>query len=679
VTPTTTTKPVLTTTTTIAPKPTPVIDETYFEEAQNTALAALADASLKPGSPAFYVSTSIGMGSNAGTTAQSPSNDLQSVIKNAPAGSTVYLCQGDTFRGQFVVDSKSDLTIAPYACNPANSKKAPVLTSAVTLSEGPKTVSTTQDGRPLWVYDLSKVLANEPAGSVVGGVWNTYSRYIPARFPNLVTPGEMRGVNQSEFIYFPTFSSTWLGMPSTLKNQNSTYWKNAIARVRLNNWSYTRFRVMDVDVANQRLVFGNGNMKIEARNNNGFFLEHGLQELDAPGEFFFDPTTKLLHVIPYENNVNSSRSMMVAVRAEIPLWQDSPDTRNMNTVLTINSSPRFQIYGVHFDHVFRAVSVVGSPGTSLFYVSITNSLYTSVTWDSVGLKVRRSFFAHLDVRGIDAVTSGGTGGLGAVITDSTFKRVGLVAGYAFQPFGISGVARGLIANNTISECGYGAINPHGHTIVEDNRILNVGQVLNDYGAIYSWGPAAKNITVRRNSIIGATANVVAYAGPLTYAMGIYGDDCSSAWVIEDNIIDLRMSAPKPWIISGFSVLLHNNPNSIVRRNALKSSPILIAHDTLGFNQFGTLCEIVNTTITENKYEYNEQLQADWNVLMEVRYAKDVKQPVASTIFASFEKNEFSRSASKLQVWKWYRFSDSFWSSFADVMTAAVSNIFVASP
>jgi hypothetical protein len=676
VTPTTTTKPVLATTSMIAPTPTSVFDETYFEEAQNTALAALTDASLKPGNPAFYVSTSMGLGSNAGTAAQSPSNDLQSVIKNAPAGSTVYLCQGDTFRGQFNVDSKSDITIAPYACNAANSKKAPVLTAAVTLSEGPKTVSTTQDGRPLWIYDLSKVLANEPAGSIVGGVWNTFSRYIPARFPNLVTPGEMRGVDRSEFIFFPSFNSTSLGMPSTMKNRNSTYWKNAIARVRLNNWSYTRYRVMDVDVANQRLIFGNGNMNIDTGNGNGFFLEHGLQELDAPGEFFFDPTTKLLHVIPYENNIDSPRGMVVAIRAEIPLWQDSPDTRNMNTVLTVNSSPRFRIYGVHFDHVFRAVSVVGSPDASLSYVSITNSLYTSVTWDSVGLKVRRSFFAHLDVRGIDSAASGGTGGLGATIADSTFKRVGLVAGYAFQPFGISGVARGFIANNTISECGYGAINPHGHTIVEDNRIFNVGQVLNDYGAIYSWSAAATNITIRRNLIIGATANLVSYAGKSSAAVGIYGDDCTNAWIIEDNIIDLRMSSPSPRSIAGYSVLLHNNPNSIVRRNDLKSSPMIVMHDTIALKAFGTLCEVANTTVTGNKYTFNEELDSAWNFLVAVSFGGDVKQPVAANVFASFEKNEFYRSATKTQALNWVRFSLYGWSSFVDVMVTAVSNIFV---
>jgi hypothetical protein len=84
------------------------------------------------------------------------------------------------------------------------------------------------------------------------------------------------------------------GTASSIKGMDSeTYWLNATLRYRDSDWSYTRNVVSGVKPANRSLLFP-GKIRT-ATGFPGFFLEHGLAELDAPGEYAFDPPARHSH------------------------------------------------------------------------------------------------------------------------------------------------------------------------------------------------------------------------------------------------------------------------------------------------------------------------------------------------------------------------------------------------
>jgi predicted lipoprotein with Yx(FWY)xxD motif len=634
------------------------LDTSYFAEAQKAALAARNDASLKTtGSRAFYVSTSSGSASNVNAAEGAPSNNLQAVLDNASPGSSVYLCNGDTFYGQFTIRFKDNITIGPYECSgSANKNLPPMITAAITLSEGPRSVVTTKDGRlPMWVFDLKQVLANAPAGSVVGGVWNSQARYIPARFPNLVNRYDMRGMSASEFIFAETFGASNVTVPSSLKKIDSAYWKGATMRIRETDWNYRELTVTDVNTTSRMMLFGNGQSAGFWAAKPGFYLEHGIEELDAAGEYFFDDTANLLYVVPLPENANSPRSMSVALRQPRRPGQGLNDASNAPAALSITQSHGASVYGIHFDSVFRAISIDKSNRTTLVYVAVTNALAVAIAApaNSEVLTVSRCYFANLDTRGVTNAGRFGT------VSRNVFRNIGMIAGYTHQPFGITGFVYGSILNNTILNSGYGAINPSPNCLVQGNVITGVGQVLADFAAIYAWGLYTNNVTVRSNTIVGIWGNILSASPKYVLSTGIYADDCSNNWTIEDNYVDPQYPLPAPAGVTNLmvsSIYVHNAFDNIIRNNVMIGWPLLIIHDQNGFTSHKLICEPLNNTITSNKYFYNTIRNDKVNPALSVTYwpwagAPDSSRvPVASKVVTSYENNTFYRSSTSAETW-----------------------------
>ena len=100
-------------------------------------------------------------------------------------------------------------------------------------------------------------------------------------------------------------------------------------RIRNANWMYSTTRVTD---STSGQLFIDPPVAHEARY--GFYLEGLLSELDAPGEFFYNPQSKMLYIVPTRADVSD----------RLQSSQNKPDVRivfaNAGTAIKIGENTR---------------------------------------------------------------------------------------------------------------------------------------------------------------------------------------------------------------------------------------------------------------------------------------------------------------------------------------------------
>ena len=374
------------------------------------------------------------------------------------------------------------------------------------------------------------------------GVWIGGARYVQARFPNLIDSTVTYGQDKNEFEFLETCSSNLVKPNSALKNMayNTTYWKGAVMRLRYTDWGYQRHTIASVTSNGEFQLAGlslKDTVVMAGGACPGFYLEHGLGELDAPGEFYFDKQTGTLFLIPMKDHSN----MEVNFDIWISIKQPNPPPYSKRfydwpihwadlgyALLVTPQSRNVQIEGLEFAWDFGGIRV-DAPGVIIENCTFRNLLHTgakNLADLKSGSKDHRTRVQGCEFRDVEyfGVNSRAKGSW-VEVSHSTFENIGLVAGYADMSYGAAGNM--FAHHNTFHRMGYSAINPGTGSILEDNQIQSILLALSDGGGIYS--DTAVGVEVRRNVIRDVQPNVISSHGKFMTGHGVYADDCSSGY------------------------------------------------------------------------------------------------------------------------------------------------------
>jgi hypothetical protein len=177
-------------------------------------------------------------------------------------------------------------------------------------------------------------------------------RRIRARYPNFdyVNPkqsgsGYIRVVDGSNLRY-----DTWVSYDSTTFSKKS--WSKPSTGIvhafQSLNWGNLQYHISGLDTANKRIILGKGGWQLQRSAGIGrgrgesspFYVENVFEELDQPGEWFFDSTTKKLYYYPLPGED------LLAAHLEVPILKDLVQLRGKP-----NSPIRFiRFVGLKFTH-----------------------------------------------------------------------------------------------------------------------------------------------------------------------------------------------------------------------------------------------------------------------------------------------------------------------------------------
>ena len=450
-------------------------------------------------SKTYVVSPSGVFPSNQPTWLQSTS--LSTTLASLKQNDVVYLCEGEIFAGGPFELTKKFTTLQSYTCNPTNAGVKPLLTVSQTFS-GTPTVDLVSGQ---WIYDLSSYQQEFDAPGVLVAVWINGVRYHPARYPNMIDPLNPAGQSTSEFIYAQKWPAgtnfaqvTTLNPATPLKNTKGNYWVGSTLRIRETDWGYALPRTV-VSVANGALTMNSAFSNPNQISGSGFFIESSnIGELDAPGEYFFDPTTFKLHVLPVRGHLPSNSMVFLPQQAAI----FSP-VNTHGSILAITGI-KSVVSGLAFRYGYCGID--GAGATTVSNVDVRDMINMGVDGN---LQLTNSYISDVINIGANLMP----GDYQILVQGTTFNNIGLWAGYVNQPTGVMCFDTCNVQGNTFTNMGYAAVYPNKpYSVVSGNTIKNAMVGLADGGAIY-YGSVSGNIftgntitTIVGNTISGASTH-----------------------------------------------------------------------------------------------------------------------------------------------------------------------------
>jgi hypothetical protein len=482
----------------------------------------------------YVVSPSAQFPPNSGTTASwIRSTDLALTLDGLTKNDTVYLCEGEEFftnSGPFSIDSGRKITT--YPCKPSFAGIKPVLTRSPPKYPG-KPDTSRPDG--LWVYDLTSYKSSfDPSFPGIWALWIKGKQYYRARFPNLIDPTDPIsgvGLDSREFIFVnpystPTSSNVFSyvqPMPiGKLKRLSSNYWVNAVLRIRVDNWSYASRVVTSVDATSGKL-----NMNAYAAysvggksGSSGFYIEHNrIEEVDSPGEYYYDSATYKLYVVPMAGHSPSDTMRFFPVKSSLPT-----DNWVRGYTLVIRASP-IAINGLAIRHSFNGIRVSAPTLVDITDFDVSDILNTGLKGSAnlIGCNFSDigNVAAELSDQGRPRVAS------------TRFQNTGM-RDYGFMPcipkrydsckYGQSAALRCFgpctVERSTFINSRYATVWATGSLALRDNSMLNNMLGQND-GATIEFGAGSVMegnviVGIRGNNVSSPSLPVIttAFMGPL---------------------------------------------------------------------------------------------------------------------------------------------------------------------
>lgn len=207
---------------------------------------------------------------------------------------------GETYQGPFIVNRPN--VALSYYNDKTSSLNRPRLTNGIKITVEPQE-GFKNDIRYL-IYNLAEQNYTDDG---IGGVWVQGRRYIRARYPNAYEDDETfwgwQRRERDDFLYMlsknETASPPYFTPPQDLKELNTKYWVGARIRHNIDGNAFGWATITDV-VNNKFLV---QEPVADENSQPSFCMEHGFEELDAPGEYYFDSLTNMLFVVPFKDHI----------------------------------------------------------------------------------------------------------------------------------------------------------------------------------------------------------------------------------------------------------------------------------------------------------------------------------------------------------------------------------------
>lgn len=500
----------------------------------------------------FYVSAT-GNDSQNGLSINTPWRSISKLNQgNFNVGDIILFKRGDIFRGALDVP-KSGCQFGAYGVG-AN----PVISGAVALSNW-----TLHNGN---IYKANLAGAKIPSHLYLNNKLMTIARFPNTGWLKNGTSNDKKTLNSSVLAS--------LGKPSN-------YWNGASVHVRSFSWLFDN-RI--VNSSNGGTIIMNNDLSETASNivnpGWGFYLDNKLSELDAPGEWFFDPTTKVVYF--YAPNGASPSTQLVEVSVEdfgIKIFFQN-NTKIENLSITMTKDQGIQPWlsdGVTINNC--VIENIGSVGIQQ-------------PWNCKDLKITNNIIRNCLNYGIFWNEDGGFDNGANLIQGNKISSIGMVAGY-----GGSGVVqycgvrtRGRNTNfikNTIDSAGYVCMLSEGsNSIIEKNVFKNSQLLLDDGGALFI---NSSNNTIRNNFFLNSFGNRDESSGLFNgssfriMGMGIFSQPGFSGSIIENNVFANNRD---------YGLYLDNHANATVKNNLMFNNKVQMSLTNNG----GTKGNITGNTL-----------------------------------------------------------------------------------
>ena len=327
------------------------------------------------------------------------------------------------------------------------------------------------------------------------------------------------------------------------------------------NWFGNMLNVRDMDYRTGTISLSRNvvnNMPIGAGSR--FFLQGAFELLDSPGEFYLDKDRGKLYYYPMNPDID--KQDIIAPRFT--------NVMRLVGVSTNNLIENIRFEGLTFgfcdslsevvDNDTGAVSAVFSKNIEIYNCAVKNvgsnaidfrrASFNNVIYGNQVMNVGRS---GIYIRGMESYTQDIS--KNNVISNNYIYRVGKIIGHGSgidlmytnnntvsynrikdgPRFGItlfgtmpSNQIGKMLGSEQVTESNFHLFDNNHDNVIEYNDISEVMNDSQDGGSIYSWGIGGG--TILNNNYLHD------YDIPISYAYGLYMDDCSPKFTITNNII-----------------------------------------------------------------------------------------------------------------------------------------------
>ncbi len=412
----------------------------------------------------YYVANG---GSDGGTGTQAaPFATVAHALTVSSSGDTIYLQRGSVFReaGLSLGNGKT-LTAYGDAANPL-----PVLAGSIVATNW----TPWPTNNAIYRASLSSSLAIEQV--YVGGVRATLARYPNSGWLRTDSGSSDNTILDAELASHPQAAANrWVG-----------------AQVRWRKWSWWyETRPITGDNGSGTLTLGGATSGNNTGEGSGYYIDHSLAELDAPGEWFWDAANGLLYLYPPQGTDPAGLFVEAAYQPQgIAVGGGSLQSIALrhytNDAVSVGSPS--SVSNCLIEHI-GDVGIAGSWnafGSTISGCTIRDILNVGLTWNENPAGTGGTIIERNRLDRIGAVP--GLGGSGS------WHAAGIILSNANESG--SGV---IVRLNRITETGYaGIILGADRQTVERNVFVRCMSTLNDGGAIYA---NAHNNIIRENIIL----------------------------------------------------------------------------------------------------------------------------------------------------------------------------------
>lgn len=485
-------------------------------------------------STTYYVSNA-GNNQQDGLTQNTAFKTLSYAATRLSARDTLLLNCGDVFRDSMKLSTIADPVIMSYG---DMSRAKPVISASVAISSW--SIHTGQ----VWVASCDKEIVKLFAN----GVMMPLARYPDTGWLRIDTL-----IENSD----GTNSVIHIAALARHPNNASGYWNNAQIRWRRWSWWFETRRITDYNASGILTLEGESIIHINQPSRGwGFYIDNKLEELDAPGEWFYDNTSQRVYFHP-------------------------PNGTDPNDILIEGAylSTGIELAGGTVNNIwFKHQTLYGLSISKTSFVS--NCLFEGIGSDSGGAALRASWdiadsrihdnrFENNLNTGISWYENSGRLGM------SILERDTLINTGTFPGYGGSGTwhAVGILVHlsrnvrvqyNYLDKTGYaGILLGSDSNFVQYNSIKNAMWTLNDGAGIYT----NCNKSIIRNNIILDTKGDLVSSGPW-YPLG------HGIWL--EFLEDFRESIVENNTIVGCGcngIYLPNNFSCTIKNNTLFNNTI----------------------------------------------------------------------------------------------------------
>ncbi|MFD2937171.1 right-handed parallel beta-helix repeat-containing protein [Spirosoma flavum] len=508
-------------------------------------------------------------------------------------GDVVLFRRGDTFRGTLQI-RQSGTGEKPIRFDAYGSGSKPLLAGSVPVRNW------TQTSANNWQASCP-TCGNQVTGLYRNGLTQPLGRYPNPDAPNRGSLTVQSHVGTNQLTSQQTLTRDWTGGEVVVR---PTYWIIDRATITRQNGNTLTL---------------NNSSTYNLTDSWGYFIQNHPATLDQPGEWYYNPATKVLQV--YDDRGNPNEQIMTATATDKII-----DIANVSFISILN----LRIAQARITNLY-ALNVVD--------LVLNNDDFTDSGQDGVviqgdgsNIMVDNSTITNINNNGfyIGAYRN-------VTFRRSAIRRVGLLPGRgksgdgqftAFQSFATQNT---LIESNVVDSVGYIGISVQNNTTVRQNLIANFCMTKSDGGGIYLWNGAQlpiDSIRIQSNIIrkgIGTPGGLS--ENTFSGAHGIFLDDCVEGVDLVDNTVT---------DCQGLGIYLHavNNVN--------------LVRNTCFNNSVGQLI----------LYNYDKQcLPRNNTFIQNILIAKTATQPVVGYIssandlasFGLMERNYYARPFNDLST------------------------------